>query len=177
MRVWRRIIGDPRYRRTQYSDLEVRQVLGVDSIDCAVRKRRLMYIGRVVNADLPALHALLAARGPAGEPQEWLKLIMRDLAILRQHLYSKLGELPNPQEHLEPWWEFMRSHPSEWKSIVRLYSSARDGPPDKKTVMHEGSHAQLAVFQCVSCNMCFESHRQLSTHQWGAHGIKSHFRK
>ena len=41
MRVWRRILGDPRHGRTTWSDSQVRSMLQVPSIDTHVRRRRL----------------------------------------------------------------------------------------------------------------------------------------
>ena len=62
MRVWRRVVGDCRFRKTEFTDKQVRDILQVPSLDCLVRRRRLMYLGRVARADLDPLHALLQAR-------------------------------------------------------------------------------------------------------------------
>lgn len=44
MRVWRRVVNDPRYRReTAWSDEEIKRYLGVPSLDCHLRRRRLLY--------------------------------------------------------------------------------------------------------------------------------------
>eukprot|EP00973_Karenia_brevis_P094489 12422770-Karenia_brevis.AAC.1 len=50
MREWRRIVGDPRYQRTRWSDEEVRELLQVSSLDCSVRRWRLMYMSRLARA-------------------------------------------------------------------------------------------------------------------------------
>jgi hypothetical protein len=76
MRVWRRILGDPRYGKPRWNDKEVRCALQVPSLDCFVRRRRLKYFSRLASSDVPALHASLQARGKYGELMPWINLII-----------------------------------------------------------------------------------------------------
>lgn len=50
-RVWRRVDGNPRFARTSVSDEQVRSRLGAPSIDCYIRRKRLIYLTRIPPAD------------------------------------------------------------------------------------------------------------------------------
>ena len=73
--IWRRIAGHPRFGKCELTDLQVRILLGVLSIDCVVRQRRLTYLGRIAQETTPFLSLLLQQRTPKGEPLPWTKLI------------------------------------------------------------------------------------------------------
>ena len=85
MRLWRRIANRPRFKAGGFSDVEVRRSLGVVSLDCLIRKRRLKYLGRLLRASIPALSAMLSVRGQAGRPT-WVDTITNDLCVLRRRL-------------------------------------------------------------------------------------------
>ena len=95
MRLWRRIGNDPRYRRTKWTDREVRLALSIPSVDCYARKRRLCYFSRLARTDFDALHAALQSRGKLGEQMPWVSLIEKDIAVLRDNAKGKLDELPS----------------------------------------------------------------------------------
>ena len=86
MRVARRILGKPRFDHICPSDLQVRTQLGCPSLDCVLRRKRLIYLGWVA----PVLHALLQSRSPLGTPPPWVRLIVDDLDVLFHHEYSEL---------------------------------------------------------------------------------------
>ena len=67
MKLWRRIAGCPRFERTTTSDFDVRVQLGVPSIDCLIRRRRLKYLSRISRCGIPSLQALLQASEPTGK--------------------------------------------------------------------------------------------------------------
>ena len=96
MRLWRRIIGDPKYKKPRLSDKQVREELGVPSLDCFVRKRRLKYLSRLARSQSDALHAILQGVGKHGENMPWVDLVISDLQTLRAHSNGKLSELVNP---------------------------------------------------------------------------------
>ena len=122
MRAWRRIVGDPRFGKTKWSDEQIRKFLGVPSIDAHVRKLRLSYFARVANVNFDALHATLQARTKIGTYLPWVQMVTNDLNVLYDALPNKLGDSPHPSTNLGPYWSLVRSHPREWKAIVRLYS-------------------------------------------------------
>eukprot|EP00959_Pyramimonas_sp_CCMP1952_P328301 6873512-Pyramimonas_sp.AAC.2 len=70
-------------------------MLQVASLDCALRRRRLLYFSRLTRVSLEPLHAVLQQRTPAGELPPWVKLLFQDLDVIRAHLPGKLGEMPS----------------------------------------------------------------------------------
>ena len=177
MRAWRRVANDPRYRRTKFTDVAVRQMLQVASLDCALRRRRLLYFSRLTRVALEPLHAVLQQRTPAGELLLWVKLFFQDLDVLRAHLPGKLAEMPSP------WWVLARTYPGEWKSLVKSHFAVYDdthyqpdaqGPRGKR---HHADPCATVKFECAVCKVSFETHRQLSTHMWSKHRMKSSVRR
>ena len=62
MRVLRRIACDCRFGRPSHTDLEIRVKLGQPSIDCLLRRRRLLYASRILTTKHLALIAVLSLR-------------------------------------------------------------------------------------------------------------------
>ena len=62
MRTLRRILGVPRFEKSELSDYQVRESLGQPSIDYLVLCQRLMYVKRVLARCPRALTAILQSR-------------------------------------------------------------------------------------------------------------------
>ena len=95
MRLLRRILGDPRFRKTRFSDVQVRLTLGIESLDCLVHKRRLCYLARVANCDVEPLLALLQQSDGNGGYVPWVRLVVEDL-----FLFWKLACFPRKFERV-----------------------------------------------------------------------------
>eukprot|EP00973_Karenia_brevis_P068842 9570442-Karenia_brevis.AAC.1 len=124
-KVWRRVHGTPRYSRSDITDLGVRLKLGIPSIDCYVRQKRLKYLVRLCRAALPPLMALLQSR-PRNFAMPWSKLIMNDLGVLYACLPRVFSALPPPHVDAEPFWQLVRDYPHEWCEIVNQYFTSHD---------------------------------------------------
>eukprot|EP00973_Karenia_brevis_P059468 8280170-Karenia_brevis.AAC.1 len=95
-KVWRRVYGKPRHGKSDITNLKVRIELGIPSLDCIVRKRRLKYLVRLSMSDLPPLLALLQTKSPHGRQMPWNRLVLRDLEFLHAALPRVFSELPAP---------------------------------------------------------------------------------
>ena len=150
-RILRRIAGDVRHGRTVLSDVQVRVALSVPSVDCYVRKRRLMYLCRVIRTDVETGRALLQQKLSDGSLLPWMQLCIIDLEILQQSLPNKLGDLPNPRCDLEAWWCLIRDYPSSWKQLVAQYV---DHEGDKPKIATSDYNADGISCECVCVRVC-----------------------
>ena len=121
MRTWRRIADDPRYQKTHFTDIEIKRKLNIPSLDCFVRKRRLIYWSRLSRANFDALHAMLQAKTKHGKPLPWVAMLITDLEVLQNALPIKLDELGNPEVDLHHFWQLAHDFPLEWRKIVDMY--------------------------------------------------------
>eukprot|EP00973_Karenia_brevis_P086678 12018750-Karenia_brevis.AAC.1 len=170
MRVWRRIANDPRFGRTSWTDSQIRSLFGVPSIDTHMRRCRLIYFSRLARTKFDALHAILQQRGRVGQHLPWVALIINDLAVLKFSLPHKFELLPSPSEQLAPYWCLARDYPQEWKALVKQLVSVEDDVQEQAS-----PPLKLALGQ-HSCNVCsktFASSKQLASHKWSQHKIRS----
>mmetsp|Transcript_132726 Transcript_132726/g.264871 ORF Transcript_132726/g.264871 Transcript_132726/m.264871 type:complete len:539 (+) Transcript_132726:2-1618(+) len=182
MKCWRRIVGDPQYRRTKYSDLQVRTLLQVVSIDCLIRQRRLLYFARVARAGIEPLIALLQQRAKDGSRLPWVALLIDDLQILKAFHTKLLDELPCPQHDTNAWWEMAKNYPREWKCLVRKYKTYEDDRVSSfaKRKWREGARDDNQMHEemvCPECDQAFLDNWRLQSHRWKKHGVKSELRK
>lgn len=179
MRVWRRVAGDPRYCKTRWNDLEVRTLLGVPSLDCYMRQKRLIYLSRLAGAKFDALHAVLQQKGNHGEYLPWVNMLIDDLCVLKNALPGKLESMPDPRQNLDAYWRLARDHQNEWRALVVLYHDVAEDPrnirKDKRTTSRNANHSS-PVLECGTCGEGFADQRRLATHQWAKHGTKSDIR-
>ena len=109
MRTWRRIAGDPRHSRTTWTDCQVRIRLNVPSLDCLIRKRRLVYLARLAGAKFDALHAALQCRDKSNNPLPWIRLITADIAVLRSRVPA-MHKYPDPADNYSRALRLTRRH-------------------------------------------------------------------
>ena len=106
MRVLRRIAGMMRFGKVgTLSDLHVRTILNMPSIECYISKLRLTYLTSLLSAPTASLRALLAVhvpKGPGGR-LPWVSLALSDMRALLKFYPGKLGELGEPTMHPERW--------------------------------------------------------------------------
>jgi len=125
MRVWRRVVGQPCYEKSEMSNLQIRQKLGVPSLDCHLRQKRLLYLSRLARADIPALHAALQTRGLKGEPMPWVQQIFNDINIMCAHpdVATKVANMPSASADLQKCFNLARDFPTEWKALVKKFQN------------------------------------------------------
>ena len=171
-RLWSRIYGQPRFCQTERSDFEVRLALGVPSLDCFLRRRRLKYLSRLAGVDLPALHALLQADDGRGNRMPWAMLLLEDLSMLRSALPRVFGSLPHPAVDASPYWEIASKFPQEWCQIVNEYFTSQDDPGRLKRPACVDSHP--SALRCSKCRRGpFSSAKALAQHELVAHGKRT----
>ena len=177
MRVWRRIVGKPRYKRVSMSDVDVRSRLCIPSLDCLMRKKRLKYLARLAVSDVWPLRASLQLRGPNGELPPWVKLICEDLQVLFAAVPSVFADLPTPDVDPAPLWELLTNYRKEWQLIVEKYHTIYDDPircSDRSRVgdgcWGTGVPAAVTAFNCTVCWKDFPSQKSLDQHARNQHG-------
>ena len=177
MKVWRRIIGDPRFGRTRWNDREMRVALQMPSLDCFVRRCRLKYFGRLASSDVVTLHATLQARGKHGECMPWVTLLVHDLRVLRKSVEGKLDALPDPAVGMAPYWELAMNYPNEWSELVDLYFTCDEDCERTAPSKRCAADPSESCFRCCICDSKWESWRQLCVHKWAKHGVTSDLRR
>ena len=61
------------------TDQQVREALGVSSVEVEITKRRLCYLATVARAAPLALRALHQKHG--GQPLDWVKVVINDISV------------------------------------------------------------------------------------------------
>ena len=145
MRVLRRITGDMRFSEDTVSDIEVRNKLGMPSIDCVLQQNRLKYLRRILINQPRVLIAVLHHR-PNGKILPWVQLILNDLSDLRK-MVNCCQELPPPREHPNEWLTYICACGDTWREIVgRLHYV--ESVCDRKVA---GASPHLLAFRCNLC--------------------------
>jgi hypothetical protein len=158
MRLWRRIFGEPKFRRVTFSDCQVRKSLGVPSLDCIIRRRRLTYLARLVKSDVSQLRAMLQVKGHDGSRLPWVRLIVRDFQVLCSSLPRIFEHMPDPVLHPDSFCVLAHDFPCEWKRIISLYCQYEDDGDFvrgiKRSLFVESPSIPLPVldFVCRDCH-------------------------
>ena len=175
MRGLRRIAGDCRFSsEVKHTDLEVRILLSVPSLDCMLAVSRLRYLGRVVRLKPHSLCTLLHCHvGDRVLP--WVALLSRDCDDLRARglVPTFLGPfLQDPSA----WHSFIADE-SAWARAVRslhFSDSVLDAQSSHTAPLQSG---RALAFACSDCKCMFPSARALASHRRSKHGARSEFRK
>ena len=166
MRGLRRIGGFCRYGHT-ITDLEVRQILKMPSVDCLFARSHLRYAARIVKIQPTTLTALLAAK-PRGKRMPWTELVLKDMDTIRS-LVSTCSSLPDPRSETTSWVEFIRST-STWRLSIELlhfFESSCD-----RVAGTQAPSVHVASFKCRECPACFPTERARDSHSRAKHGIR-----
>ena len=158
----------------QFTDLQVRALLKVPSIDCLIARLRLAYLARISRSRPRALLGLLHLRVGA-KRLPWVIEAAKDCHRLRDH-----GVLPAtyPDFFEEPEaWQSLLEDPVRWKHLVDgLYfvESVTDRcAPDTADAVN----GRLLAFACDRCDSCFASQTALESHCRAKHGDRLQIRK
>ena len=115
MRALRRIAGKMRYDHTAGTDLHARQALCAPSIDCLLRRKRLLYLRRLIVDGPAVLQALLAVDAPL-DPLPWTKLVIADLDSVAVLLGRAV--LQRPETNHAEWNHYLTNVGEKWNSVV-----------------------------------------------------------
>ena len=178
MRLWRRIANSPRFNREALSDLTVRRGLGVPSIDCYIRRRRLAYLDRLHKCDVLPLQALLRQKTPDQTPLPWVRLVTMDLHVIQENLPEKLGAMPRPSDNPGIWLDLICNYSSQWKELVSLYYSCFSDVNETANAADHASGSQIASALTFTCDICsnrasFLTEKQLLAHKRAKHGVRN----
>lgn len=174
MRGLRRINGDARFSaNNDKSDLEVRTVLNVASLDCRMMTARLQYLGRLVRRQPPTLLALLHFRcSRMGRSLPWMQLIRRDLEFI-----SKGGWLPprfgSFDDDVSSWLSSLQSELA-WDAVVRRVHFV-ESACDKQNSADPSPSARALCYKCAHCEAMFASTKARDMHARVKHGAKSQY--
>ena len=180
MKLWRRIVGSPRFSSSCYSDLEVRARLHVPSIDCLIRRNRLKYLGRLLRSDVRSLLAMLSVRDARGQRLAWAETIVGDLRILKAALPQIFESVSDPDDSSSIFQNIAKLYPLEWDAILRRYCEYRDDVDVVSDKFVDNSATSLKR-KCVEvgvafvCRLCpdgsavFSTSKQLEAHNRAKH--------
>ena len=166
MRLWRRICNDPRFGRTCHTDLEIRTYLRVPSIDCLIRRRRLIYLSRMLRSDVVSLQALLQCRDKNDALLPWATIVIQDFSVLTKALPRIFQEMSDPDISPDTLCRIARDQPREWKNIVGRYVQFYDD-------IHSSQAENVGTSTGHTCDRCarsFATLKALLAHQRKKHG-------
>jgi len=166
MRLWRGICNDPRFGRTCHTDLEIRTYLRVPSIDCLIRRRRLIYLSRMLRSDVVSLQALLQCRDKSQALLPWAAIVIQDFSVLKQALPRVFQEMSDPDTFPDAFYRIARDQPREWKQIVGRYVQLHDDCNSSQA----DSVSKITGHTCDRCARSFATLKALLAHQRKKHG-------
>jgi len=123
-----------------------------------------------------------------------VQTVIEDMEVIKSHpsLMSKLAQMPSPKANFGAWVHILKECPAEWAAIVDEYFTcdddpefANEKPKDKsdekgpKTLSPKSTKfldKGFSTFECSECGKEFASGKQLATHKWKVHRIKSDIR-
>ena len=166
MRPLRRVVGDMRFSHdVEHSDLEIRRLLSMPSIECLIAKSRLLYARRLLKLRPRALLGVLHLRKGGGR-LPWVQCLAHDCDRLRVH---QLVPAHTASFFDDPagWHGLMLSE--RWPGLVDKLFFAESVTDRKKTAVDSSSGRQLAC-ACSRCDCSFATHRALESHARAKHG-------
>ena len=180
MQVARRICDCARYGQSACaSDLEVRRKLSISAIEVRLRKRRLMYLSRLLVHGPSSLNALLAMRDDDTDVGKlpWTEQIIDDLNIIKQYHHRALEELPKAPDGARAWYDLICGFPAAWKELVDKYVTSESVFDESKEdrVAAGKDLANRGAFVCPTCcpSLGFKSRKALDQHMRTKHNIRS----
>ena len=113
MVILRRIADEPRCKRVEHTDRQLRELLDQPAIECLIARMRLLYCARLERVRPSALMAILPAR-PKGRCLPWVRQLASGTDLLRDQLPP---DFPSLLEDPEAWRTLMPDDHG-WKSLI-----------------------------------------------------------
>ena len=176
MRVVRRIGDNVRFDGTACNDLAARRAVAMQSIDCMLLKKRLVYVSRLVRSECHPLMAMLACtpmRRGAPQVMPWTRLIKEDFCEIYRRSEKVRGALPHPASNEKAWFELMYDLPQVWKTLVNSVHFC-ESVCDRTPSGIETTPLDLN-FKCDMCGHCFASRVALNSHVRAKHKIRARY--
>eukprot|EP00973_Karenia_brevis_P017885 2456427-Karenia_brevis.AAC.1 len=177
MRVLRKISGQIRSGEHGPTDREVRESMGAPSIDCIMRRQRLLYLPRLLQHGPPSLAAMLQATA-GDKAMRWACLIKDDLIALQKGVPEKLEQLPSPVDDPQPWYNLIADYGGQWCQLVKMLHYT-ESACDRRTLEHHSTFGLAHVFVCRECpapHPSFYTQKALASHERVKHGRRNKYR-
>eukprot|EP00973_Karenia_brevis_P014898 2033769-Karenia_brevis.AAC.1 len=148
------------------------------SVECILRRRRLLYAPKLLKHAPPSLQAMLQTihtpRGPVMPP--WSKQLVDDMRILKQYFTIKLIEMPDPLMQPQAWAVLMTEFPQEWRMLVVEYIDFHSPFTERS---REEVVPHLSRHRCSVCANApvFKHAKALASHMRSKHGVRSDMNK
>eukprot|EP00973_Karenia_brevis_P014159 1926078-Karenia_brevis.AAC.1 len=147
MTVARKIAGKCRFQAVKNATSEeVRQMLGLPSVECKVRRARLIYLASLCKKGPIELTLLLENEGKL---LPWAKQALDDLDALHAFHAHLLKEMPHPRDSFAAWRSLMTKYPGPWKQIVNQYI-------EYASPCERSKHITTACAASFKCDMCVD---------------------
>ena len=175
MRGLRRIAGDPRFSAdVQYTDLQVRALLKMPSVDCFVSQLRLAYLGRIVRARPRGLLGLLHLRdGTRRLP--WVMEVGKDCERLRVHGLLP-ASFPGFFDAPDTWLQLI-ADAAGWKNLVDQLFFLESVTDRSVKGSNSDSPTRALAYACARCDRAFASQLALEAHCRVKHGDRLDIRR
>jgi hypothetical protein len=175
MRALRRIAGDSRFSvDVQYTDLQIRALLKVPSVDCLIARQRLAYLARVTRAKPRGLLGLLHLR--AGTKRlPWVMEVAKDCQRLRNN-----GLLPScfPDFFDDPSaWQHLLNDSTCWKGLVDKLFFIESVTDKHVATADRNDGDRVLAYACARCEKAFASQKALEYHSRTKHGDRLDIRR
>jgi len=152
---------------------EILKGIGQISLECLVRRRRLLLLARILQHGAPSLVALVATK-VRGQHLPWLQMVIQDMTIMRK-MVSAVSGMPDPEAHLEAWIALMRDWPHQWRKMVARLESYDSVAADKVSASKDDNPAEH-LHVCDDCQDKFATPKALAQHRRRKHGQRSDLR-
>ena len=162
MVILRRIADEPRFRRVEHTDRQIRELLDQPAIECLISRMRLLYCAKLERVRPAALMAILHAR-PKGRCLPWVRQLASDTELLRGLLPA---DFPSLFEGPDAWRNLMLDE-AGWKNLVHRVHFI-ESVCDTKAV----SPGERALAHECHCGKAFATMKALESHQRAQHGTR-----
>ncbi|CAK0829298.1 unnamed protein product, partial [Prorocentrum cordatum] len=166
MRTLRRIVGDTRFSSdTEHTDIEVRRLLDMPSVDCLISCARLAYVKRLLSLAPRALLGLLQLR--RGERRlPWVRQLAQDCNSLRDRGLVP-DTLPPFFDDPDGWHQFILS--SSWSDAHESFHYFESATDRVQNAQPADGERQLA-HKCHRYQRSFAPKRALDSQARAKHG-------
>ena len=109
----------PEESREMISDAKLLESLGLPSLDCLLRRKRLVYLASLLRRPCSAIMSLSASW--TTRSAAWSDLVVDDLRALQAAIPDRLAHLGEPAEKWQEWKEFILASKFRWKNLAHGY--------------------------------------------------------
>ena len=175
MRVLRRCTGHMLFDDNEISDVAVRVQASAPSVDCILRRKRMLYLGRIVRRSPTTLIALLHVRHK-DQRLPWVLLVIKDMIAMSRTVLSDY-QLKHPDIGADRWRDLLTNE-TKWAEYVGQVFWT-------ESVVDAKIPAEVSIeVQALTCSICgaterkqFSNQKALLAHVRAKHGIRTEVRR